>query len=181
MTNHRTLVHVIGGGLAGSETAWQLARAGVPVALHEMRTEARYRGAPERAPRRARLLQLVPLRRRRAQRRRPRAIPASTSPRTSTAARSASAREARRSDAKSGRWNFTGGFYRGNELVRAGRTGRRLSLRIRGGRIGGEGGRQCYASGVRRDLIIDGVQENPLAFGRTYWTTGRFLPIQEYV
>ncbi len=30
-------VHVIGGGLAGSEAAWQLARAGVPVALHEMR------------------------------------------------------------------------------------------------------------------------------------------------
>ncbi len=30
-------VHVIGGGLAGSEAAWQLARAGVPVSLHEMR------------------------------------------------------------------------------------------------------------------------------------------------
>lgn len=30
-------VHVIGGGLAGSEAAWQLARAGVPVILHEMR------------------------------------------------------------------------------------------------------------------------------------------------
>jgi methylenetetrahydrofolate--tRNA-(uracil-5-)-methyltransferase len=30
-------VHIIGGGLAGSEAAWQLARAGVPVALHEMR------------------------------------------------------------------------------------------------------------------------------------------------
>ena len=30
-------VQVIGGGLAGSEAAWQLARAGVPVALHEMR------------------------------------------------------------------------------------------------------------------------------------------------
>jgi methylenetetrahydrofolate--tRNA-(uracil-5-)-methyltransferase len=30
-------VHVIGGGLAGSEAAWQLASAGVPVALHEMR------------------------------------------------------------------------------------------------------------------------------------------------
>jgi methylenetetrahydrofolate--tRNA-(uracil-5-)-methyltransferase len=28
---------VIGGGLAGSEAAWQLARAGVPVVLHEMR------------------------------------------------------------------------------------------------------------------------------------------------
>jgi methylenetetrahydrofolate--tRNA-(uracil-5-)-methyltransferase len=32
-----TPVHVIGGGLAGSEAAWQLARAGVPVVLHEMR------------------------------------------------------------------------------------------------------------------------------------------------
>ena len=30
-------VHVIGGGLAGSEAAWQLARAAVPVVLHEMR------------------------------------------------------------------------------------------------------------------------------------------------
>jgi methylenetetrahydrofolate--tRNA-(uracil-5-)-methyltransferase len=30
-------VHVIGGGLAGSEAAWQIARAGVPAVLHEMR------------------------------------------------------------------------------------------------------------------------------------------------
>ena len=30
-------VHVIGGGMAGSEAAWQLASAGVPVVLHEMR------------------------------------------------------------------------------------------------------------------------------------------------
>src|SRR5437764_8828010 len=30
-------VHVIGGGLAGSEAAWQLARAGIPAILHEMR------------------------------------------------------------------------------------------------------------------------------------------------
>ena len=30
-------VHVVGGGLAGSEAAWQLARAGVPAVLHEMR------------------------------------------------------------------------------------------------------------------------------------------------
>jgi methylenetetrahydrofolate--tRNA-(uracil-5-)-methyltransferase len=30
-------VHVIGGGLAGAEAAWQIARAGVPVVLHEMR------------------------------------------------------------------------------------------------------------------------------------------------
>ncbi|QNT70875.1 methylenetetrahydrofolate--tRNA-(uracil(54)-C(5))-methyltransferase (FADH(2)-oxidizing) TrmFO [Defluviicoccus vanus] len=32
-------VHVIGGGLAGSEAAWQLASAGVPVLLHEMRPQ----------------------------------------------------------------------------------------------------------------------------------------------
>jgi methylenetetrahydrofolate--tRNA-(uracil-5-)-methyltransferase len=32
-------VHVIGGGLAGSEAAWQLARAGVRAVLHEMRPE----------------------------------------------------------------------------------------------------------------------------------------------
>jgi methylenetetrahydrofolate--tRNA-(uracil-5-)-methyltransferase len=30
-------IHVVGGGLAGSETAWQVASAGVPVLLHEMR------------------------------------------------------------------------------------------------------------------------------------------------
>ncbi|WP_112875006.1 methylenetetrahydrofolate--tRNA-(uracil(54)-C(5))-methyltransferase (FADH(2)-oxidizing) TrmFO [Paracoccus endophyticus] len=30
-------VHIIGAGLAGSEAAWQLARGGVPVILHEMR------------------------------------------------------------------------------------------------------------------------------------------------
>jgi methylenetetrahydrofolate--tRNA-(uracil-5-)-methyltransferase len=30
-------VHVIGGGLAGSEAAWQIARRGVGVILHEMR------------------------------------------------------------------------------------------------------------------------------------------------
>ncbi len=32
-------VHVIGGGLAGSEAAWQLAEAGVPAVIHEMRPE----------------------------------------------------------------------------------------------------------------------------------------------
>ncbi len=40
--------HVIGGGLAGSEAAWQLARVGTPVVLHEMRpvqgTEAHVTG-----------------------------------------------------------------------------------------------------------------------------------------
>jgi methylenetetrahydrofolate--tRNA-(uracil-5-)-methyltransferase len=30
-------IHVIGGGLAGSESAWQIATRGVPVVLHEMR------------------------------------------------------------------------------------------------------------------------------------------------
>jgi methylenetetrahydrofolate--tRNA-(uracil-5-)-methyltransferase len=34
---HTTPVHVVGAGLAGSEAAWQLAEAGVPVVLHEMR------------------------------------------------------------------------------------------------------------------------------------------------
>ncbi len=32
-----TPIHIIGGGLAGSEAAWQIAQAGVPVVLHEMR------------------------------------------------------------------------------------------------------------------------------------------------
>ena len=32
-------VHVIGGGLAGTEAAWQVAKAGVPVILHEMRPQ----------------------------------------------------------------------------------------------------------------------------------------------
>ncbi len=31
------IVHIIGAGLAGSEAAWQVAKAGVPVVLHEMR------------------------------------------------------------------------------------------------------------------------------------------------
>jgi methylenetetrahydrofolate--tRNA-(uracil-5-)-methyltransferase len=34
-------VHIIGGGLAGSEAAWQLARAGISVILHEMRPDRR--------------------------------------------------------------------------------------------------------------------------------------------
>ncbi len=41
-------IHVVGGGLAGSEAAWQIARAGVPAVLHEMRprrgTEAHQTG-----------------------------------------------------------------------------------------------------------------------------------------
>lgn len=34
-----TPVHIIGGGLAGSEAAWQLATAGIPVVIHEMRPQ----------------------------------------------------------------------------------------------------------------------------------------------
>ena len=34
---NNTPIHIIGGGLAGSEAAWQVSRAGVPVVLHEMR------------------------------------------------------------------------------------------------------------------------------------------------
>jgi methylenetetrahydrofolate--tRNA-(uracil-5-)-methyltransferase len=34
-------IHIIGGGLAGSEAAWQAAGAGVPVVLHEMRPQVR--------------------------------------------------------------------------------------------------------------------------------------------
>src|SRR5262245_57851087 len=30
-------IHIIGGGLAGSEAAWQIATRGVPAVLHEMR------------------------------------------------------------------------------------------------------------------------------------------------
>jgi methylenetetrahydrofolate--tRNA-(uracil-5-)-methyltransferase len=40
-------IHVIGGGLAGSEAAWQIAQSGVPVVLHEMRplrTTAAHKG-----------------------------------------------------------------------------------------------------------------------------------------
>src|SRR5712671_3608253 len=31
------MIHIIGGGLAGSEAAWQAASRGVPVTIHEMR------------------------------------------------------------------------------------------------------------------------------------------------
>src|SRR3981189_3268121 len=37
MTSSAKTVHIVGGGLAGSEAAWQLASAGVPLGLHEMR------------------------------------------------------------------------------------------------------------------------------------------------
>src|ERR1700712_1026870 len=32
-------VHIVGAGLAGSEAAWQVASAGIPVVLHEMRPD----------------------------------------------------------------------------------------------------------------------------------------------
>ena len=35
--NTPTPIHVVGGGLAGSEAAWQIASRGLPVVLHEMR------------------------------------------------------------------------------------------------------------------------------------------------
>ena len=35
-STHQT-IHIVGGGLAGSEAAWQISRAGVSVVLHEMR------------------------------------------------------------------------------------------------------------------------------------------------
>jgi len=37
MNNNMKPIHIIGGGLAGSEAAWQAANLGVPVILHEMR------------------------------------------------------------------------------------------------------------------------------------------------
>ena len=39
MTQPRDPVHIVGGGLAGSEAAWQLARAGVSAVIHEMRPD----------------------------------------------------------------------------------------------------------------------------------------------
>ena len=36
---HLNPIHVVGGGLSGSEAAWQIARRGVPVVLHEMRPD----------------------------------------------------------------------------------------------------------------------------------------------
>src|ERR1700730_6392523 len=36
-TKRMQAVHVIGGGLAGSQAAWQVAGRGVPAVLHEMR------------------------------------------------------------------------------------------------------------------------------------------------
>ncbi len=36
-TSSHSPIHIIGGGLAGSEAAWQIAQRGIPVFLHEMR------------------------------------------------------------------------------------------------------------------------------------------------
>ncbi len=47
-------VHIIGGGLAGCEAAWQVARAGLPVVVHEMRPTR-----PTPAHRTGRLAELV--------------------------------------------------------------------------------------------------------------------------
>ncbi|TXM89530.1 FAD-binding protein, partial [Methylobacterium sp. WL122] len=37
MSSSRNTIHVVGGGLAGSESAWQIAEAGHHAVLHEMR------------------------------------------------------------------------------------------------------------------------------------------------
>jgi hypothetical protein len=55
-------IHVIGGGLAGSETVWQVARAGIPV-LHRDAAGARNAGASHQKPRRIRLFKFVSRRR----------------------------------------------------------------------------------------------------------------------
>ncbi|WP_375283129.1 FAD-dependent oxidoreductase, partial [Marinicauda pacifica] len=34
---HTTPIHIVGGGMAGCEAAWQAAEAGARVVLHEMR------------------------------------------------------------------------------------------------------------------------------------------------
>ena len=39
MTSSIKPIHIVGGGLAGSEAAWQVAATGVPVVLHEMRPQ----------------------------------------------------------------------------------------------------------------------------------------------
>ncbi len=39
MPDHQKVIHVVGGGLAGSEATWQIAKAGCAVVLHEMRPQ----------------------------------------------------------------------------------------------------------------------------------------------
>ena len=55
-------IRIVGGGLAGSEAAWQVASRGVPVTLYEMRPVRADRRPQDRSPRRARLQQLLPRR-----------------------------------------------------------------------------------------------------------------------
>ena len=55
-------MRIIGGGLAGCEAAWQLARRGVGVDLYEMRPLREDRSPRRPASRRAGLLELVPQR-----------------------------------------------------------------------------------------------------------------------
>ena len=57
-------IHVIGGGLAGSEAAWQAAEAGASVVLHEMRPQTATAAHRTEPAGRTRLLELLPLRRR---------------------------------------------------------------------------------------------------------------------
>jgi methylenetetrahydrofolate--tRNA-(uracil-5-)-methyltransferase len=54
MARFSKAVHIVGGGLAGSEAAWQLASRGVPVILHEMRP-----GRPTAAHKTGQLAELV--------------------------------------------------------------------------------------------------------------------------
>jgi methylenetetrahydrofolate--tRNA-(uracil-5-)-methyltransferase len=54
MTRSNAAVTIVGGGLAGSEAAWQCARRGVPVRIHEMRPRV-----PTAVHRSARLAELV--------------------------------------------------------------------------------------------------------------------------
>ena len=60
--------------MAGSEAAWQAANMGVPVVIHEMRPKVGTFAHQHRRPGRDGLLQLLPLGRRRTERRRPAAL-----------------------------------------------------------------------------------------------------------
>ncbi|WP_417318370.1 methylenetetrahydrofolate--tRNA-(uracil(54)-C(5))-methyltransferase (FADH(2)-oxidizing) TrmFO [Emcibacter sp.] len=41
MTSEHSPIHIIGGGMAGTEAAWQILQSGVPVTLHEMRPQVK--------------------------------------------------------------------------------------------------------------------------------------------
>ena len=56
-------LHIVGGGMAGCEAAWQAAGMGVPVILHEMRPGVATFRASHAASGGDGLLQLLPLRR----------------------------------------------------------------------------------------------------------------------